>query len=94
MPGAGAPGRGAGRAAQIAGWRLRAAGAADAGGRTSMGRRGGAGGAWPVFGSSTRSRSVGGTTRPVGGGITGRGGRRRRRRSRGGVAARCRRFFD
>ena len=45
-----------------------------AGGRTSMGRRGGAGGAWPVRGSSTRSLSVGGTKRPAGGGITGRGG--------------------
>ena len=43
------------------------------GGRTRIGRRGGAGGAWPVRGSSTLSRSVGGTTRPVGGGNTGRG---------------------
>ena len=45
-----------------------------AGGRTSIGRRGGAGGAWPVRGSSTRRRIVGGTTRPVSGGVTGRGG--------------------
>ena len=48
--------------------------AAAPGGRTSMARRGGAGGASPVRGSSTRSRSVGGTMRPVGAGITGRGG--------------------
>ncbi len=47
-------------------------GAVDCGGRTSIGRRGGAGGACPVLGSSTRSRSVGGTTRPVDGGVTGR----------------------
>src|SRR3954466_6694177 len=40
------------------------------GGRTSPGLRGGAGGAWPVRGSSTRRRSVGGTTRPVDGGST------------------------
>src|SRR3954447_4476339 len=44
------------------------------GGRTSTGLRGGAGGAWPVRGSSTRRRSVGGTTRPVDGGNTERGG--------------------
>src|SRR4029079_13172053 len=44
------------------------------GGRTSTGRRGGAGGACPVRGSSTRSRIVGGTTRPVGAGTAGRGG--------------------
>ena len=70
-----------------------AAGAAGADGRTSIGRRGGAGGAWPVFGSSTRSRSVGGSTRPVGGGITGRGagGGSGLARRRGGG---CRGFFD
>ena len=56
------------------------------GGRTSIGRRGGAGGAWPVRGSSTRSRSVGGTTRPVGGGIT---GARRRRVAARPLAARA-----
>jgi hypothetical protein len=49
-------------------------GVVGAGGRTRTGRRGGAGGAWPVLGSSTRKRIVGGTTRPVGGGMTGRGG--------------------
>ncbi len=78
MPGAagapGAPGR-----APAAG-RLRlpvgacdAAGPVVAAGRTSTGLRGAAGGACPVFGSSTRSRIVGGTIRPVGGGMTGRG---------------------
>ncbi len=49
------------------------AGVGGVGGRTRTGRRGGAGGACPVFGSSTRRRIVGGTTRPVGGGIVGRG---------------------
>ena len=47
--------------------------AGDAGGRTRTGRRGGAGGACPVLGSSTLKRSVGGTTRPVGDGPTLRG---------------------
>src|SRR5262249_10144662 len=42
------------------------------GGRTSSGRRGGAWGAGPVFGSWPRGRSVGGTTRP-GIGAAGRG---------------------
>lgn len=76
------PGRGAGRPGaagapgRVAAGRLRfpvAACGADGGcadGRTSMGRRGVAGGAWPVRGSSTRKRSVGGTTRPV---VAGRG---------------------
>src|SRR6188508_1784950 len=40
---------------------------AGAAGRTSMGRRGGAGGACPVRGSSTRKRSVGGTNLPAAG---------------------------
>ena len=53
-------------------------GVVDTGGRTSSGRRGGAGGAWPVFGSSTRSRSVGGTMRPG----TGAGRTRRRAAAR------------
>ena len=72
-----APGAGAGAAGRVppGAGRLRfpvaARGGGGAGGRTSIGRRGGAGGACPVRGSSTRSRSVGGTTRPVGGGITG-----------------------
>src|SRR5215218_115971 len=68
----GAPGRGAAGRLRFP---VAACGACGGctGGRTSIGRRGGAGGAWPVCGSSTRSRSVGGTTRPVGVGITGRG---------------------
>ena len=77
----------AGRRGALPGGRLRlpvgacdAAAPAAAGGRTSSGRRGGAGGAWPVRGSSTRSRSVGGTMRPVGGGITRPAAERRWRR--------------
>ena len=70
-----------------------AAGPLGAGGRTSTGRRGGAGGACPVFGSSTRRRSVGGTMRPVGGGITGRGAGGGVARSRAGVVTCFVRFF-
>lgn len=81
--GSGPPGRcGARAAAPVPGrgaaGRLRLpVGACDpagdgAAGRTRTGRRGGAGGAWPVRGSSTRKRSVGGTTRP-GAGVTGLG---------------------
>ena len=54
------------------------AGAGATGGRTSIGRLGGAGGAWPVRGSSTLSCRIGGTTRPVGGTTTGRGAGRPR----------------
>jgi hypothetical protein len=82
-PGRGAAGRAPvpGAAGRGAAGRLRfPVGACDAddgvctGGRTSIGRRGGAGGACPVRGSSTRKRMVGGTTRPVGAGTGGRGG--------------------
>src|SRR3954452_379434 len=82
-PGRGPPGRAAvpGAAGRCAAGRLRfPVGAWDAGdgvgatGLTSIGRRGGAGGACPVLGSSTRSRIVGGTIRPVGAGIGARGG--------------------
>src|SRR3954451_9512673 len=73
-PGRGGRGRpaGAGPPERAAAGRLKLpVGTCDAGdgtgggGRTSIGRRGGAGGAWPVRGSSTRNRSVGGTIRPV-----------------------------
>lgn len=86
----GAPGRpGAGRLRLPVGtWD--AGDGAGTGGRTSIGRRGGAGGACPVRGSSTRKRSVGGTMRPVdvtgtergGGGGAGGGG--------GGICGRTR----
>jgi len=85
---AGPPGRGGAGLAQISPSRP-AGGVVDGVGRTSSGRRGGAGGAWPVFGSSTRKRSVGGTMRP-GAGSAGRAGRRRRCGPRPAVAVRRR----
>lgn len=81
VPGRGVPGRPAGPPGRTAGLLkfpvAAGGGVVDWGGRTRIGRRGGAGGACPVRGSSTRSRSVGGTIRPgVGtgfGGTTGAG---------------------
>src|SRR5688500_8783933 len=74
VPGALAPAAGRGGAGRLRFPVAAGGGVIDTGGRTSTGRRGGAGGACPVRGSSTRKRSVGGTTRPVGGGIAGRAG--------------------